>query len=148
MRSDSLAQRVDELRLKPHDDPAKVLYDMGVDHLTGSEVARVYGFLIHYTLSIHLERILESEIGLRGKGLYLSPTPYAGCVAPYNLGLTTGRDAWIVVDVSTVPKLWGPGRAGVGSVPWRGGGIEFFSPVPLDKSTVVTYGTLSTCGEF
>lgn len=130
MRSDSLAHHVDELRLKPREEPAKVLYEMGVDPTAGSEVASVYGFLVHYTLSMHLERILEGQVGLPGKGLYLSPTPYSGCVVPYRLGLMTGRNAWIVLDVSSVPRLWGPGTSGIGRAPWPGGGIEFFSPCP------------------
>ncbi|UYQ62701.1 hypothetical protein [Streptomyces peucetius] len=154
-RSDSLAHYIEELRLDGRIDETGLKFglsadefeEMGIDPVSGGEVSSIFGHLIHYTQSRFLESILSTQVGLPGWGVYLSPTPYAGCVVPYRLGLRAGSDAWIIVDVRNVEKLWGPGKAHAGPPPWPGGHIEFYSSTPLDRSAVVDYGHLSSCGD-
>jgi hypothetical protein len=119
---------------------------------TGIDVAGTYGCLVHYTTTTVLQLIEASnQIGRPGGGLWLSPHPYAECMLPINLGLDDPRDVALVVDVRSVPELWGPGRAAASRrfpAHWRGGGLEFYVPQPVPlASTLVDVIRLEPCGD-
>ena len=107
-----------------------------------------YGFLAHYTTTDHFAQLLN--IGTIGgnQGCWLTPTPYAACMTPYNLGLNTPRDRCLLVDVSDL-ELWGPGTTPPSSWHpgiWQGGAMEFFSlPVPTDR--IVQVYEIMPCGD-
>lgn len=155
-RSDSFAKHMDTLRLTGKIDldgePAEELWRLDEDEtdmVTGAQVAAVFGpNLIHYTLATHLPSIRrEGQVGLEGRGLWLTPSPYAGCQAPYNLGLRSGINVCLTINIESVDALWGPGTAGQGAAPWPGGGIEFYCPHPLPTHLVTSYRLLESCGD-
>jgi hypothetical protein len=114
-------------------------------------VADRYGLLSHYTIWQGLTLALDTGSVGGPQGCWLTPTPYAGCVAPYDLGLNTPRDVCLLVDVSELVQLWGPGMAapsGLHPSIWRGGALEFYSPFPIEFTRVrrVVIG-VDTCGD-
>ncbi|USY21711.1 hypothetical protein NE857_08960 [Nocardiopsis exhalans] len=153
VRVDSLAHEIGILRQGNLDGdvypgPANELWRLEEQPVSGARVHALFGPLVHYTLAEYLSVILSSQIGRDDKGVHLTPIAYAGCIAPYRLGLPGGVDAWILLDVSEVEELWGPGRARPGRPPWEGGAIEFFSQSPIGLSAMQDYGKINTCGDF
>ncbi len=152
MRSDNLARLLDIRRsgggVQPL--PAAALGQQG-NSVTGAEVAARYGHLAYYLHSRWLSSVVRlGYIGTPGRGTWLTPSPYAGCLVPYNLGLDTPRDLCLLVDVSSLSTLWGPGMAGRSSDHpdiWRGGGIEFFVPGPIDLAHVKMLVWITPCGD-
>lgn len=137
MRDDSLA-RVLSGGLAVRPEAAKDLSKLGSAHVSGQDVYREYGLLAHYVNVDRLPLIFASG-GIGNPECWLSPTPYAACMSPYGLGLPSPRSACLLVDVSEVPRLWGPGTCPPSSFHpniWVGGGIEFYSPDPIDVSFV------------
>lgn len=83
-------------------------------------------------------------------GCWLTPTPYAACMAPYNLGLNTPRDVCVLIDVSDIVEVWGPGTIPPSNQypdTWRGGGIEFYTPTPIRLAAVREVIELAPCGD-
>jgi hypothetical protein len=118
---------------------------------TGADVAKGFGLMLHYTRADLSGVILASgSVGGAVAGAWVTPTAYSACMAPPNLGLATPRDLALVLDVSTVPELWGPGTSVESEafpLLWRGGGMEFYSPVPLSlDECLVDVVTLNPCG--
>lgn len=117
--------------------------------VSGSDIANTYGLLAHYTTEIALELIALAG-HIKG-GCWLTPTSYAACMVPYNLGLNHPCEICLLLDVCSVPEMWGPG-----TIPpsrqfptvWQGRGIEFY--VPRDHVIPVTAITarfrLRSCG--
>jgi hypothetical protein len=123
---------------------------MGTPPVTGAEVADAFGLLSHYTTWDHLAQILNVGAIGGSHGCWLGTTPYGACVAPYNLGLASPRELCLLVDVRTLPQLWGPGTCAPSSqyrTIWRGGGIEFFSPNPLPFNLVKQVCEIFPCGD-
>lgn len=80
----------------------------------------------------------------------MTPTIYAGCMAPYDLGLNTPRDICLLIDVEPLSELWGPGTSRFSSQHreiWKGGGIEFYSPFPIEVQNVAEVIELKPCGD-
>ena len=127
--------------------PAQQMHQDRYPPVSGKRVAEVYGYLAHYTRRVLLELLRAEGIGITG--CWLTPIKHNGCYAPYELGVNSPRDVCLLIDVEGV-ELWGPGTSPpstqFGDI-WRGGGIEFFSPKPLDFSRVrkVVY-PCPTCG--
>jgi hypothetical protein len=133
-----------------HRDTASWLVQNGQGRMTGPEVSAAFGPLLHYTDPDGVRGILAaSQIGFSGRGVWLTPVPYASCLAPYDLGLESPRNVCLVVDPEILPELYGPGTAApstsFGSI-WRGGGVEFFSTTPVPLSAVRDIVEVSTCG--
>jgi hypothetical protein len=148
MRDDALAYALDENRFGVSPDTAWDMYNAGQDAVTGADVARAYGLLAHYINRDRLALIIQSD--RIGPGCWLTPTAYAACITPYNLGLDSPRNMCLLIDVSELPRLWGPGKCGAsGFRPniWRGGGIEFFTPDPVPFGSVRHIIELETCGD-
>ena len=150
MRDDELARTLDEQRWKfPISSlPAADQAARGLPPVTGADVAATYGLLVHYTQWQYLVLMMQDrEIRAR---CWLTPTAYAECMVPYNLGLDSPREVCLLVDVSSLPILWGPGvtppSARNPSI-WRGGGIEFYSPHPIPFSCVTEVIELAPCGD-
>lgn len=156
MRNDNLARALDHSRWPCStlpSLPAIELYNRRESRVTGKEVAQTYGVLAHYTTWYWLERMISTgRIG--GKdGCYLTPTPYAACMAPYNLGLDSPRELCLLINVSQLSELYGPGIAdpdinvkapGI----WLGGAIEFFYSGPLNFFDVVMQvHEIAPCGD-
>ena len=122
--------------------------------IRGTDVMAVYGLLTHYTTQHGYTQIQASgAIGANRGGGWLTPTIYAACMAPYNLSLTSPRDVCLLVNVGGL-GLWGPGTAGPtlqksGGFPdqWYGGGIEFYSPLPIDIGRVSYKYEILPCGD-
>src|SRR5713226_7739373 len=73
-------------------DSALDLMVRGAPPVTGQQIADRYGLLTHYLAATDLATIVaQAQIGGPGDA-WLTPTPYAGCVAPYDLGLRSPRD--------------------------------------------------------
>ena len=126
MRDDTLSYVLDRehSNVSPH--AALDLYNKGQDAVAGAEVAQRYGLLAQDTSRDRLVSIVQSG-SVGSPGCWLSPTAYAACMTPYNLGLNSPRDLCLLVDVSEVSQLWGLGTSpGSSHHPnsWRGGGIE------------------------
>lgn len=122
----------------------------GAPPIAGQLIAARYGLLAHYLSVTALPAIVaQAAIGGPG-GTWLTPTPYAGCVAPYDLGLRSPRDLCMLVDVSQLARVWGPGTA-VPSIlyptTWRGGAVEFFVPGPIPLRSVRELIRLHACGD-
>ena len=149
MRDDNLAREMDRHRRLPISPlPSEDLYTGGQPAVAGHVVASAYGLLVHYTSVDNLTSIRAS--GYIRAGSWLTPTPYAACMAPYNLGLPSPRNVCLLVDVSSIPDLWGPGTTPPSSVYpsiWTGRGIEFFVPSPIPFSFVQSIIELSPCGD-
>ncbi len=149
MRNDALARVLDSERLNVSPRAARDLFHMNEEAMDGGEVARRYGLLAHYTSVDRLPSIIRSG-GIGSPGCWLSPTAYAACMTPYNLGLDSPRDLCLLVDVSGVSQLWGPGTSpSSGRHPsiWRGGGIEFFAPSPIPLDQVRHIVMAEPCGD-
>jgi len=152
MRANSLGKRFDQGRW-PQPVPPDSALDLkvrGAPPVTGQQIAARYGLLAHYLSATALPTIVaQAHIGGPG-GSWLTPTPYAGCVAPYDLGLRSPRDLCMLVDVSQLAQVWGPGTAVPSSVhptTWRGGAMEFFVPGPVPLQHVRELIRLHTCGD-
>ena len=152
MRANSLGKRFDQGRwpqpVAP--DSALDLNLRGAPPIAGQQIAARYGLLAHYLSATALPAIVaQASIGGPG-GTWLTPTPYAGCVAPYDLGLRSPRDLCMLVDVSQLARVWGPGTA-VPSIlyptTWRGGAVEFFVPGPIPLQSVRELIGLHACGD-
>lgn len=152
MRANSLAKRFDEGRW-PQAVPADSAHDLmlrRVRPVAGRQVASRYGLLAHYLAATTLPAVVaQAALGGPG-GTWLTPTPYAGCVAPYDLGLRSPRDLCMLVDVSRLARMWGPGTAipsNLFPTIWRGGAMEFFVPGPVPLQYVRAVIRLHTCGD-
>ena len=167
MRYDNLGRALDERRwsalglavapvaavdLKRRSDPP----------VDGAAVAKAFGLLATYVTTSAL--LQAQSKGLFGTspdpkdpgapwGLWLTPTPYAACIAPYNLGLNSPRDWCVLVDVTGLSPMWGPGTCVYSMrypATWRGGGIEFYleAQVPWsDNKYVKDVLPVRPCGD-
>jgi hypothetical protein len=150
VRHNRLAQALDGHRWNGpiHPEPAIQLYRTGKQ---GARVASRFGVLAHYTSGPGLLWVAETGAIGHPRGTWLTPTPYAGCMVPYDLGLENPRDVCILVDVRELGDLWGPGTcrrsANFGAI-WQGGGIEFYypGPIPLRHVRRIIL-SLSPCGD-
>ncbi len=142
MRDSRLARVLDARRsgsLIVRDEAAKDLRE-ALNHppVTGLDVAEQFGLLVHYVNAARLPLIFASgQIG--NPECWLTPTPYASCMSSYDLGLPSPRSACLLLDVSEVGRLWGPGTCPPSNLHpdvWRGGGIEFYSPDPISTAYV------------
>ena len=118
--------------------------------LSSRVVADIFGPLFHYTrLEVWPLMQASGGIGRPGVGLWLTPTPLASCMVPYDLGLNAPVDLCLTIDVSMTSTLW-VGRAaasGVHSNVWEGQGLEFYSPVPVPLSAVTSRQSALPCGD-
>lgn len=154
MRVDQLSMLLGAARnASPHWKSARQLFQIRDEtyRMSGSLAASRYGLMVHYTANESAELIWRSgAVGLRGSGAWLTPTAYSACMASPNLGLSTPRDLVLVLDVARVSEIWGPGTAVASSAfgpQWRGGGIEFYVPVPLSlDDCLVDVIELEPCG--
>ena len=156
-RINSLVSAVDNHRQQIHDPSVHVHPMCAIDlaltdaqQITGDEVARLYGPLLHYTTAPVLRLIIAAgELGRPNAGVWLTPSPYSACLAPYELGLDSPRDVCLLIDTSGMPGLYGPARAAPSSTArlWRGGALEFFSPSPISLTHVLEAVEVGTCGD-
>jgi hypothetical protein len=151
MRDDQLARLLDLGRSGTNSFPPDTSYEMfirGDPPTTGQDVAGRYGLLAHYTSLDRL--VLIHECGGLYPGTWLTPTAYASCMAPYNLGLNTPRDVCLLIDVSGIQALWGPGRARSSATApniWQGRGIEFYCPSRIDWDSIRRRLPVWPCGD-
>lgn len=152
MRANSLARRFDQGRW-PQTVPPDSAHDLMVRRMrpvTGRRVASRFGLLAHYLSATTLPAVVaRATLGGPG-GTWLTPTPYASCVAPYDLGLRSPRDLCMLVDVSRLARMWGPGTAipsNLFPTIWRGSAMEFFVPGPVPLQYVRAAIRLHTCGD-
>lgn len=153
-RSNALAQLFDHAkwgrRATVSPDPAEDLYIKRAPSVSGTSVAQVYGYLVHYTTWRHVRDILARGYLGGPHGCWLTPSPLAACMVPYDLGLDSPRDACLLVDPEQIGELWGPGTVhpkGLHKSIWRGGGVEFYSPHPLPLHIVKEIHLLEPCGD-
>lgn len=158
MGSDNLARLLDQERWQSSGRvsplPADELWQKSVTQFrfSGATVADEYGLLAHYTTVSGLGLIQDDGFisGKKGGGCWLTPTSYAACIASYDLGLDTPRNLCLLVDVSKLEELWGPGTSEESSwspAVWRGGAIEFYSAVPVSYTYVKHVIPLAPCGD-
>lgn len=157
MRNDSLAHFFDQRRWQSSGQvsslPAHELWQRDVKQFrfSGATVADEYGLLAHYTTVSGLGLIRDDGfIGGKNGGCWLTPTPYAACIAPYDLGLDTPRNLCLLVDVSKLQELWGPGTSEESRwnpAVWQGGAIEFYSAAPVPYEYVKHVIPLAPCGD-
>lgn len=154
MRNDNLARELDYWRwggrgnISPF--PAEELWRAGMSPVSGRKVASSYGLLAHYLTWDALVWVIEQGAIGGSQGCWLTPTPYAACMAPYDLGLNTPRNVCLLVDVSDLPELWGPGTSppsGRYPAVWQGGGVEFFSTAPIDLGHIRDFQEIAPCGD-
>jgi hypothetical protein len=113
----------------------------------------MYGLLAYYVRREWLKAMEQSGVvGRINTACWLSPSAHSACMVPYSLGLRSPRDVCLLVDVSSIVELWGPGTCPVAdNYPniWRGGGIEFYCPAgsPIDFRLVRATLDLSPCGD-
>jgi hypothetical protein len=125
----------------------------GEPSVSGQEVADAYGLLTYYTRRPWVGAMREiGVVGRSGHGCWLAPTAHAACMVPYNLGLDSPRDTCLLVDVSSVSALWGPGTSPPSSIYpslWIGGGVEFYCPPEevIPYSAVVQEIDIDPCGD-
>lgn len=153
MRFDSLANELLLRRSVPVSQlPAQSLIG-AQPPLSGRDVHATYGLLVHYTGSHWVNAMMNAGfVGRAGADCWLTPSPHAACMLPYTLGLDSPRDVCLLIDVSSVPGLWGPGTCPPSRrYPniWRGGGIEFVCPAstPLPFALVQNIVQLEPCGD-
>jgi len=116
----------------------------------GAVLARRHPWLLHYTTDRGRDAIRAAgSIGLSEHGVWLTPTIYAGCMVPYNLGLSTPVTAAIVIETAELVELWGPGFAAPSQAhdAWGGSGIEFYCPSPIPFSAAVDIVKIQPCGD-
>lgn len=152
MRDDGLSRTLDERRWPAPiaRQPARDLRRQGLARVSGKEVATRYGVLGHYVSGSMLPVYIAQGVIGGPNGTWLTPTSYAACMAPYNLGLNTPRDFCMLVDVTEFDELWGPGTADKSTLHptiWQGGGIEFFVPRAIPLHLVREVVRLSPCGD-
>jgi hypothetical protein len=153
-RQDNLSRAFDRVRASTLPSvsaiPALKMFSSGQPAVSGKDVARVYGLLAHYTSRKYLRAIWAAGSIGHSLGCWLTPTAYAACLAPYNLGINSPRDVCLLVDVQTISWLWGPGTAS-GSKGfkglWKGGAVEFFSPDPIEFRYVKNVYRILPCGD-
>src|SRR6476646_6922796 len=111
MRFDALTRELMHRRSIPVADlPARDLFQQHHPSVTGALVTSTYGLLALYTRHAWIAPMRSAGlIGRLGAGCWLSPSALAACMVPYNLGLDSPREVCLLVDVSSVPELWGPG---------------------------------------
>jgi hypothetical protein len=129
-------------------EPAKNLVGRADAKRTGQEVSERYGLLFHYTSTDGLRRI--DSYGAIGRGIWLTPTGFGGCMVPYNLGLYGPKNIALLLDVASIGYLWGPGTAPSSPVHgnvWRGGGIEFYSDDVIPLSAIIQIIDIEPCGD-
>lgn len=148
-RIDSLTEqlgvaRLGEMGFEISPDSADTLRGRA-DPVSGESVSNVFGPLLHYTTSDVLPLIRETGVGK--SGVWLSPSLYSSCLAPYRLGLSSPVNVCLIVDVSEVPALWGPGMARRGAHLWMGGGIEFYCEEAIPFSKVRACCAIQGCGD-
>jgi len=108
----TLGARAGSAKAMPVDDrPALSLFRAGAPPRSGADVFDAYGYLLHWTESTVLPLIAASPFAGSASGVWLTPTAYAACMTPYDLGLNSARDAVLVIDPRRIRDLWGPGRA-------------------------------------
>lgn len=149
MRDDALADYLAGRRFQPSPLPARDMYDLGHGAFSGAEVTGEYAVLVHYTTQSLLPDLIAAD-AIGNPACWLTPTPYASCMTPHDLGLPGPRNACLVVDVSGLDAIWGPGTSPPSpSSPgvWRGGGIEFYCPEPVPFSAVEAIIFLEPCGD-
>lgn len=152
MRANSLTKQFDRARWPGAVPPDSALDLMvrGARPVTGRQIASRYGLLAHYLPSTALPAIVaQASIGGPG-GTWLTPTPYAGCVGAYDLGLRSPRDLCMLVDVSPIRHMWGPGTAipsNLYPTIWTGGAVEFFVPDSIPLRLVHAVIRLHACGD-
>jgi hypothetical protein len=153
MRNDSVARLLDARRnIQPVQMlAAEDMYRLSFPPVPGGTVARTYGLLIIYVSSQALPLIVQNQaVGRPGYGCWLTPTPYASCLAPYDLGLPSPRDFCLLVDVAGIAALWGPGTAPPSRtypMLWKGGAVEFFAPNPIPIGTIRGAIQIMPCGD-
>lgn len=110
MRVDQLSMVLGEAQnTPPHWKSARQLFQTGDEayRMFGEEAAREYGLMLHYASAVYAGLIRDSgAVGVLGFGAWLTPTAYAGCMAPPDLGLNTPRDLVLVLDVACVSEIW------------------------------------------
>ena len=128
--------------------PAANFQSLNLPPVSGREVADRYGLLAHYTQWRYLPLMIQA--GAIHAGCWLTPTPYAECMAPYNRGLNSPREVCLLIDASQLTSLWGPGLTPPSTLHpsmWRGGSIEFYSTDPVPFAAVTTVIELEPCGD-
>ncbi|MCB9383220.1 MAG: hypothetical protein H6509_01290 [Bryobacterales bacterium] len=146
IRTIDLAGALDSLRLSFGDPAPRSAQDLWRERpdvwISGKELAVKLPHLVHYTSRAALAAIRATgSIGFAAApGVFLTPTPYAGWIAASDLGLSQPCQVALVIDAAAIEKLWGPGRARPSrTFPafWQGGGVELYSPTPIDFRRVV-----------
>jgi hypothetical protein len=132
-------------------DPADLLWRNRHPSLAGSAVATAYGLLAMYTTATRLTTFLGvGALGNPAYGCWLTPEAHSACMASPNLGINHPADFCILVDVRSIPAIWGPGTSrpsGNFTGTWRGGAIEFFVPQPIDVTLITSVSTVEPCGD-
>jgi hypothetical protein len=141
MRDDGLARELDTSRWGAAiaQLPAAELRRRGEPPVSGQRVASAFGWLAHYVTTDVLTWYVERGAIGGEAGCWLTPTGYAACMAPYDLGLRSPRTFCLLVDVRTVPELWGPAAAAPSDLfpaAWQGWGLEFYSPTSISMGLV------------
>lgn len=153
MHYEQLSRRLASLRLNVSPLPAEELFQRNAPSVPGGLIASTFGLLTYYTSRRWLSTMQQSGIlGRAAAGCWLAPTAHSACMLPYSLGLDSPREICLLVDVSLLPELWGPGTCPGSSIYpaiWQGGGIEFYSPGSNDIPFTAVRETLeiSPCGE-
>lgn len=150
MRHDSLARAFDARRSRwpVASVPADELWRRGNPAVRGQDVSDAFGQLAMYTTTDRLSDLVA--MGAIGPGCWLTPTSYAACMAPYDLGLNAPRDVCLLIDVSRIGALWGPGSSRPsGRFPtiWQGAAIEFYCPTTVDFTYVHQVLRPLPCGD-
>lgn len=130
--------------------PAIDLYYRHDPPVSGSEVANVYGLVAHYTTKTGLIAMRAAQFIGAPRGCWLTPTCYAACLAPYDMGLASPRDMCLLIDVRDIDTLWGPGTSPPSNLyhdQWWGGAIEFYTPNPISFALVVKIYEIEPCGD-
>ncbi len=159
MRHNSFARTLDADRWSApyrsiYPGPAQRAFQLGLTgyHWTGTVLADVYGFLLHYVEARHLPAIFNR--GTLGSvcGCWLTPTPVGADMLPYEFGLPSPRDVCLVVDpvrADAGKGFWGPGVASPVAHPtiWRGGGLEFYTSAQVPVGAVADVVFLDPSGD-
>lgn len=151
---DSVHERLDVVQTRSaglaiSDWSARDLCADGDQSLSGEKLHEIYGLLYHWTASGCVESIRENGLapGRESGGVFLTPSRYSPCMAPYRLGLASPRDVCLGVDVSQVANIWGPGTAWQTVPVWQGGGLEFYCTETIAWAQVKTVHGYDICGD-